>query len=76
MILPHMRALRLYLESTGTSHAALARRVGVSQPTIWNIANGKHSASTDLLKRICRETGLSADDLLADEATPGTDHAA
>jgi transcriptional regulator with XRE-family HTH domain len=62
-----MRALADYLVRTQTTQAAFARKVRVSQPTIWNLINGKHSASVALLRRISRETGLSTDELLADE---------
>lgn len=65
-----MKALRSYLERTRTTQAAFAKRVGVSQPTIHNLVNGVHSASSDLLKRIVQETGLSADELLTDDGAP------
>jgi transcriptional regulator with XRE-family HTH domain len=65
-----MKALRSYLERTRTTQAAFAKRVGVSQPTIANLVNGVHSASSDLLKRIAQETGLSADELLTDDGAP------
>ena len=71
-----MQALRSYLHRTHTSQKAFAKRVGVSQPTIANLVNGVHSASADLLKRISRATGLSADELLADDAGPTADRVA
>jgi transcriptional regulator with XRE-family HTH domain len=71
-----MKALAEYLARTKTTQSAFARRVGVSQPTIWNLVNGEHGASSDLLKRISRETGLSFDELLADEATASPPDAA
>ena len=64
-----MKALRNYLERTQTTQSAFAERLGVSQPTVANLVNGVHSASAKLLKRIARETGLSVDELLADELT-------
>lgn len=71
-----MKALGEYLLRTGTTQKAFAPRVGVSQPTLSNLINGVHSASADLLKRISRETGLSVDDLLADDSTPMATHGA
>lgn len=71
-----MRALQNYLARTGTTQSAFAKLVDVSQPTIANLVNGVHSASSDLLKRISRVTGLSADELLADEASPEKFHVA
>lgn len=61
----HMEALRTYLELTETTQSELARRVGVSQPTISDIINGVHSPSMELLKRLTKVTGLSADKLIA-----------
>jgi transcriptional regulator with XRE-family HTH domain len=60
-----MDALKSYLEITKTTQADLARRCGVSQPTISDIVNGVHSPSMDLLKRLTKVTGLSADKLLS-----------
>lgn len=44
---------------------ALAKRVGVSQVTISNIANGVHGPSLDVLRALVRETGITADEFLA-----------
>lgn len=63
-----MKALAAWLKATNTSQKALAELVGVSQPTISDILSGKHSPSVDLLKKIIRVTGLSADELLSEEA--------
>lgn len=60
-----MEALRTYLQSTGTTQSMLAKRCGVSQPTISDIVNGVHSPSLELLKRLTKVTGLSADKLLS-----------
>jgi len=62
-----MRALREYLERTGTTQAAFAKIIGVSQPTIANLVNGVHLASAAVLKRLSQKTGLSVDELLADD---------
>lgn len=71
-----MQALRAYLEKSAITQAAFARLVGVSQPTIANLVNGKHSASVPLLRRLSLVTGLSTDDLLADNASSARDHVA
>lgn len=60
-----MEALRTYLERTNTTQAELARRCEVSQPTICDIVNGRHSPSMELLKRISKVTGLSPNKLLS-----------
>jgi transcriptional regulator with XRE-family HTH domain len=60
-----MKALESHLKSPGTSQAAFARRVGVSQPTISDIIRGKHCPSVKLLQRISKETRLSVDKLLS-----------
>lgn len=59
-----MEALRRYIDRAKITPTEFSRRLGVSQPTIWNLLNGKRSASADLIRRICNETGLSADELL------------
>lgn len=64
-----MQALDSYLKATNTTQTEFARRVGVSQPTISDIINKRHSPSVDLLKRIAKETGLSIDELLSPEAS-------
>ena len=60
-----MEALKTYRERTGVTQTELARRCNVSQPTICDIENGKQSPSLELLKRLTKVTGLSADKLLA-----------
>lgn len=64
-----MKALGAYLEKNGITQAAFAEDIGVSQPTIANLVNGVHGASNVLLKRISRKTGLSFDELLAEESS-------
>jgi len=63
-----MEALRRYLETTGTTQTEFAKRVGVTQVTVSNLVNGVHGPSMALLRDLVRETGLSADDLLASDA--------
>jgi transcriptional regulator with XRE-family HTH domain len=65
-----MKALREYLDRSGITQAAFAKRVGVSQPTVSNWVRGAHSASPATLKRISRATGVPLDALLADARVP------
>jgi transcriptional regulator with XRE-family HTH domain len=60
-----MERLRRYLDTEGMSQVEFARRVGVSQPTVWEWINGKTSPSVDNLRAISRETKISIDELLA-----------
>lgn len=60
-----MQALKSYRERRKISQAELARLCAVSQPTICDIENGRHLPSVELLKRIAKVTGLSADKLLS-----------
>lgn len=60
-----MQALKSYRERTGMTQAELAKRCAVSQPTICDIENGRQSPSVEVLKRISKVTGLSADKLLS-----------
>lgn len=63
-----MKALRSWLESTGTTQTELGRLCGVSQATISDILRGIHMPSARLLKRLVEVTGVSADKLLSSEA--------
>lgn len=63
-----MKALAAWLKTTNTSQKTLADLVGVTQPTISDILGGKYSPSVGLLKKLIKVTGLSADELLAEEA--------
>jgi len=71
-----MKALGNWLTRTNTTQTALASKVGVSQPTISQLINGVCSASSDLLKRLSLETGLSIDELLADDMPSVAKHRA
>lgn len=64
-----MKALRDYLERTQTTQDAFAREMGVTQATVANWVRGVHSASAATLKRIGQKTGLTVDELLADDMT-------
>ncbi len=59
------------LEERGWSQAQLARRIGVSQQTIWKLVNGA-SNTTKHLRQIARELGTSEEYLLGetDDPTP------
>ncbi len=61
----HMQALKSYRERKGMTQAELARLIDVSQPTICDIENGRQSPSVEVLKRLAKVTGLSADKLLS-----------
>jgi transcriptional regulator with XRE-family HTH domain len=71
-----MKALGDYMTRTNTTQLAMAKQVGVSQPTIANLVNGVHSASADLLKRLSIATGLTVDQLLADKPLTSANHPA
>ena len=49
--------------SLGISQAELAKRVGVSRQTINMIENGGYNPTIELCIRICRELGLTLNDL-------------
>lgn len=60
-----MEALRTWLTTSGTSQAALAKMVGVSQPCISDWVNGKVFPSLDNLRKLSRITEMTMDRLLA-----------
>ena len=45
------------------SHAELARRVGVSRQTVNMIENGGYNPTVELCIRICKELGVTLNDL-------------
>ncbi len=55
----HYKTLADYFKESGDTQVALAKRIGVSQPTISLIkrSNGRVGAF-QVLKRIARETGV------------------
>ncbi len=59
-----MHRLREYLESNQISQTELAKRVGVSQPTVWGWLSGESLPSATTLKKLASATGMSVDDLL------------
>jgi len=46
------------------TQAELARRVGVTQPTVWGWLSGDSLPSAETLKKLATATGLSIDALL------------
>lgn len=63
-----MKALAVYLERNQLTQARFASNVGLSQPTIANLVNGVHSASSEVLKTLSRETAYPVDVLLMTDA--------
>jgi len=63
-----MKPLRTYLRRKRITQAEFARRLGVSQPTVWAWINGTKSPTVDNLVRIAQETNLSVDALLGRRA--------
>lgn len=56
-------------KSQGVSITKLAELVGITQPNMSNIANGKTSPSLDLLERIAVALGVSVPELFAPQPT-------
>lgn len=52
-------------KSKGVSITKLAELVGITQPNMSNIANGKTSPSLDLLERIAAALGVEIPELFA-----------
>ena len=50
------RALRAWLDSTGTSVNALARKLGCSQPMLCFVKNGRTSVGPELRRKIAVAT--------------------
>ncbi|WP_462352943.1 helix-turn-helix domain-containing protein [Alistipes timonensis] len=56
-------------KAQGVSITKLAELVGITQPNMSNIANGKTSPSLDLLGRIAGALGVSVPELFAPQPT-------
>lgn len=56
-------------KSQGISITKLAELVGITQPNMSNIANGKTSPSLDLLERIAAALGVPVPELFAPQPT-------
>lgn len=63
-----MKKLRAYLDLTGMTQSELARRMEVSQPTVWAWVQGKGMPSIDNIRRLSEVTGLSVADLISEDA--------
>ena len=59
-----MQALAQHLKRNKMSQAALAKTIGVAQPSVWQWLNGESRPSADNLVKISKATGLSIDTLL------------
>lgn len=59
-----MESLRDWLASTGTTQAALAKQLGVSQPTVSDWARGDTFPDISNLRQLSAVTGLTFDELL------------
>lgn len=60
-----MEALRIWLKTSGTSQAALARDLEVSQPCVSDWVTGQSFPTLGNLKALSVRTGLSVDELVA-----------
>lgn len=52
------------MRDNGLTDAALAAKVGVSQPTIWRIRNRKRRPNVEVARKIEEVTGIPAADLI------------
>ena len=59
-----MERLREYMTSSGLTQAELARRLGVSQPTVSDWLSGNIKPTVRRLLTISKKTGISVDELL------------
>lgn len=59
-----MDRLREYMEQHGLTQYELAKRLGVSQPTVCDWINGNFTPTAKRLLLISKRTGLSVDELL------------
>lgn len=62
--------LKSYKDSREWTNERLADELGLSEPTVTNILNGKRGAGLDVLIKMHRRLGRSADDIL-DAWPPG-----
>lgn len=61
--------LRWYKRNRGWTNERMAEVLGVAEPTLTNVLNGKRSAGLDLLIKMHRGLNRSADDFI-DEGPP------
>jgi transcriptional regulator with XRE-family HTH domain len=65
--------LQTWMNETGTTQAALASRMSVSQPTVSDWLNRKTYPSTENLIRLAEITGISLDELVkGEQCSPGS----
>lgn len=62
-----MKKLRAWMDVYNVSQSELARRMSVSQPTVWAWINGESMPSIENIRRLSELTGISASDLIACE---------
>lgn len=53
--------LSAFLKNRGTSQCRFAKSIGVSESTVSAYAKGQRLPGYNVLRDICRETGVSAD---------------
>ena len=59
-----MRSLTKYLKAKRITQVELARRMEVSQPTVWAWLHGRKTPSAENLIKLADLTGLTVDALL------------
>lgn len=60
--------LAFWRKHRGFRQADMARLIGVSQPYLAQLENGRREGSVSIYQRLARRLGLSVDELLPDEA--------
>ncbi len=71
-----MQKVRDYIKqrlNSGESQSAIARKIGISQPTVAKIASGDVKASDGTAMKIARAYGLPLSYFLEDHADPAHD---
>ncbi len=64
--------LAFWRKHRGFTQADMARAIGVSQPYLAQLENGRRDGSVSIYQRLARQLGLSVDELLPDEADDGS----
>ena len=59
-----MRNLTKHLKAQGITQVELAKRMNVSQPTVWAWLHGRKTPTADNLVKLANLTGLTVDALL------------
>ena len=59
--------LAFWRKHRGLTQADMARSIGVSQPYLAQLENGRRQGSVSIYQRLARQLGLSVDELLPDE---------